>query len=163
VLGLVGLFEPVGNAMGWLMISQGRSRDVLHWGLINSTITVASFLIGLRWGAFGVAVSFSLIGTFIRFPLLFWFATRVGPVRMADIYTAMVVPLLAAGGVLGAIYGFRHVVVLSPFAGVVSSSVIALLATAIVFVVTPKGRTGISDLKLIIQQLITKQTQDQTC
>lgn len=163
VLGLVGLFEPVGNAMGWLMISQGRSRDVLHWGLINSTITVASFLIGLRWGAFGVAVSFSLIGTFIRFPLLFWFATRVGPVRMSDIYTAMVVPLLAAGGVLGAIYGFRHVVVLSPFAGVVSSSVIALLATAIVFAVTPKGRTGISDLKLIIRQLITRQTQDQTC
>lgn len=163
VLGLVGLFEPVGNAMGWLMISQGRSRDVLHWGLVNSSITVASFLIGLRWGAFGVAVAFSLIGTFIRFPLLFWFTTRVGPVHLSDIYKAMVVPLLAAGGVFGAIYGFRHVVVMSPLVGVASSAVIALLATTIVFVVTPKGRTGISDLGLIVRQLINRQTQDQVC
>lgn len=163
VLGLVGLLEPVGNAMGWLMISQGRSRDVLRWGMVNSSITVASFLIGLPWGAFGVAVAFSLIGTFIRFPLLFWFTTRVGPVRMSDIYKAMVVPLLAASGVLGAIYGFRHVVALSPLAGVASSAVIALLATAIVFLVTPKGRTGISDLRLIVRQLIGRQAQDQLC
>jgi O-antigen/teichoic acid export membrane protein len=163
VLGLVGLLEPVGNAMGWLMISQGRSRDVLRWGMVNSSITVASFLIGLPWGAFGVAVAFSLIGTFVRFPLLFWFTTRVGPVRMSDIYKAMVVPLLAASGVLGTIYGFRHVVALSPLAGVASSAVIALLATAIVFLVTPKGRTGISDLRLILRQLIGRQTQDQLC
>jgi PST family polysaccharide transporter len=130
---------------------------------VNSTITVASFLLGLRWGAFGVAVAFSLIGTFIRFPLLFWFTTRVGPVRMSDIYTAMVVPLLAAGSVLAAIYGFRYVVVLPPLAGVAAAAMIALIVTAIVFLITPKGRTGISDLKLIIRQLISRQTQDQPC
>lgn len=82
---------------------------------------------------------------------------------MSDIYKAMVVPLLAASGVLGTIYGFRHVVALSPLAGVASSAVIALLATAIVFLVTPKGRTGISDLRLILRQLIGRQTQDQLC
>ena len=163
ILGLVGVFEPVANTMGWLMISQGRSGDVLRWGLVNSSITVASFIIGLRWGAFGVAVAFSLIGAFIRFPLLFWFTTKVGPVRMSDIYKAMAVPLFASFGVLGAIYGFRHFITLSPLASVATAAFIALVMTAIVYLITPKGRTGISDLKLILRQLINRPTQDQLC
>lgn len=163
VLGLVGLFEPVANTMGWLMISQGRSRDVLHWGLVNSSITVASFLVGLRWGAFGVAVAFSTIGAFIRIPLLFWFATRVGPVRASDIYKSMAVPLVAAAVVLGAIYGFRQAMELKPLVGVVCSAAIAMVGTAIVFLITPKGRTGISDLRLIVRQLIDRRAQDQMC
>ena len=161
VLGLVGLLEPVGNTMGWLMISQGRSKDVFRWGLVNGSITFASFLLGLRWGAFGVAVAFSVIGACIRMPLLFWFTTRVGPVHVSDIYKAITIPILAAGSVLGAIYSFRKLVEPSPVVGITSSAAIAVGVTAIVFLLTPKGRTGMKDLIVIVQQIIARKTQDQ--
>lgn len=161
ILGLVGVLEPVGNTMGWLMISQGRSKDVLRWGIINGSITFASFLVGLPWGAFGVAVSFSVTGALIRMPLLFWFATRVGPIRAADIYGSIAIPLLAACSLVGTIYAFRRLVDLSPLAGVSSSAAIALVVTAIVFLVTPKGRTGIMDLKAIIEEIMGRGAQNQ--
>jgi PST family polysaccharide transporter len=147
--------------MGWLMISQGRSKDVLRWGIINGSITFASFLVGLPWGAFGVAVSFSVTGALIRMPLLFWFATRVGPIRAADIYGSIAIPLLAACSLVGTIYAFRRLVDLSPLAGVSSSAAIALVVTAIVFLVTPKGRTGIMDLKAIIEEIMGRGAQNQ--
>jgi len=32
VLGISALAQPVGNSTGWLLISQGRSKDMLRWG-----------------------------------------------------------------------------------------------------------------------------------
>jgi O-antigen/teichoic acid export membrane protein len=157
-LALMGLFEPVANTMGWLMISQGRSRHVFHWGIINSTMTVVSFAIGLPWGGLGVAISFSLIGAFIRMPLLFWFAGRVGPVRSADIYRTIAVPLIAAMAVVGSVLLFRnHVHTNNPVFGLGICFFLTLIAALLVYLITPQGRSGIVDLTTMLRQMVRRQ------
>ena len=54
-LSLLLLTQPLANATGWLFISQGRSKDMLHWGLVGAGLSVLSFVAGLPYGAVGVA------------------------------------------------------------------------------------------------------------
>ena len=161
VLGLMGLFEPTANTMGWLMISQGRSKHVFQWGIINSTLAVSSFIIGLKWGAFGIALSFSLMGVFVRVPLLFWFATRVGPIQTTDIYRRIILPLVAAAIVFLTIYVIRDSVVVSPFMGMIIASALAFAVTLAVFLITSEGRARIQDVQMMIRQILHREAHDQ--
>ncbi|HEX4340813.1 MAG TPA: lipopolysaccharide biosynthesis protein [Polyangiaceae bacterium] len=99
-LGFAALVQPMNNSTGWLMLSQGRSREVFYWGVIGSAITVVSILVGLHWGALAVAVSYSLVQIVLITPLLWWFCCRRGPVSVSDlvsIATPILIPCVIAG------------------------------------------------------------------
>jgi PST family polysaccharide transporter len=61
-----------------------------------SLINVASFVIGVRWGAVGVASVSAVSFVFIQTPLLVWSATREGAVSAALLVRA-IVPFFIAG------------------------------------------------------------------
>ena len=88
VLAVSGLFAPIGNATGWLYMSQDRTRGMRNWGIISSTLLVVSFIIGLPWGPLGVAISYSSF-IILQSPLGWWWATREGPVNLRDILNAL--------------------------------------------------------------------------
>lgn len=104
ILGVGALFAPISSSTGWLFVSQDRTRQMRNWGVFSSTLFVLSFIVGLPWGPVGVATCYIGVGM-VQGPVLWWAATREGPV------------------------GFRHVLgALLPhaFAGVICSA--ALLA-----------------------------------
>ena len=79
-MGVAGLISASSRTGGWLLVSQGRVRDMLRWSLINAPISILSILAGLPWGVVGVAASFS-IGKNIRcesFAILVCRANRSG-------------------------------------------------------------------------------------
>jgi PST family polysaccharide transporter len=78
---------PLTSAANWLLTSQGRGRDILRVASINSFVTVASFIIGLPFGALGVAIAFSGIGLLVRLPILYYIAGGRGPVSTFDLWT----------------------------------------------------------------------------
>jgi len=86
LLGFAGILQPIASTTGWLFVTQGRTSDMFRWGLIGCTLTVGSILVGLPWGALGVAASYSFTSLAVVIPLLFWFVGRSGPVRTRDIY-----------------------------------------------------------------------------
>ncbi|HEV3467910.1 MAG TPA: lipopolysaccharide biosynthesis protein [Pyrinomonadaceae bacterium] len=148
LLGVAGLFEPVANTMGWLLISQGRTRDMLRWGFVHAAVTTLSFAVGLPWGAVGVAASYSAFGVLVHKPLLFWYVGRRGPVGARDIYRAMAPSVCAAAGVLGALYLLRR---LAEFehaaAGLAACAALAAAVALLTFAVLPKGRAALQDVK----------------
>jgi PST family polysaccharide transporter len=87
-LTLAAIHRPVSMTMNLLFISQGRARAYLAWSIFSAASTVAAFVIGLRWGAVGVAAAFALNDILVRMPVLWWAVTRVGPIRMWDLYRA---------------------------------------------------------------------------
>lgn len=95
-LAIAGLYQPLASAVGWLFISQDRVNELLRWGVFASSISVASFAVGLYWGVVGVAASYALTGLIIRMPILLWYATRRGPVRLVDVATSATIPLCAS-------------------------------------------------------------------
>ena len=86
LLGMAGFIQPVTRTCWWLLISQGRSRDMLRAGTLSSAVSVASIILGLPWGAMGVATAYGVSELFLAGPIIFWFAARRGPVRIADFY-----------------------------------------------------------------------------
>src|SRR5205823_4669709 len=52
------LFGAISFAPNWLCQSLGRTRRQFHYALVSAPICVTGFLIGIKWGIAGVAVSF---------------------------------------------------------------------------------------------------------
>lgn len=84
-LGIAGLHQIFTSTLGWLLISQGRVRDLAILGTVNSATTVASFAMGLPWGALGVAISYVCSDYLLRLPFTWYLACRKGPIHPSDI------------------------------------------------------------------------------
>jgi len=148
ILGLAGLVQPVANTVGWLFISQARTRHLLQWGLIGSTILMISILAGVRWGAMGVAISYSGVFITVVTPLLFWFAGREGPIKALDFYRTIAPAALASVCVLGAVSLMRTwIAVNSPILGLALGSVIAASVALVVLAAIPSGRRSLRDVR----------------
>jgi len=158
LLGISGIVQPICNTSGWLFISQDRTRHLLQWGLIGPMIVIVSILVGLPWGAVGVAASYSLTFTFVITPLLFWFVCREGPVSVADIYRTIAPSLCAAFAVFGGVLAFRQFSTLSqPLLRISIALVIAIVITIVVLALLPSSRRSLLDLKNVLRLIIRRE------
>lgn len=110
----------------WLCQSLGRPRRQLHYALVSAPVCVAGFLIGIKWGIIGVAVSFSLTFT-ILFSAYVAYAASGSPVKCSEIalsFWSALWPSCVAGF---AAWMFRHAVLWD------ARPIIAFGAGAIVF------------------------------
>lgn len=84
-LGIIALHQVLTHTMGWLFLSQGRGSDFFRLGAYGAVVTVASFLIGLPWGALGVAASYTIVSYVVLLPLALASAGQHGPVSCRDL------------------------------------------------------------------------------
>jgi O-antigen/teichoic acid export membrane protein len=83
-LGIAGLVQSANNTTGWIFICQGKTGTMFRWGIYSSVTTIAAFLVGLPWGAAGVAAAYAISGYLLRTPVLAVAVHRVGPVSGYD-------------------------------------------------------------------------------
>jgi O-antigen/teichoic acid export membrane protein len=147
-MSIAGLFQPVAATGGWLLVSQGRVRDMLRWSLINAPISILSIVAGVPWGVAGVAASFSLGRILVAIPLLFWFVGRTGPVRMGDFYR-LLAPFTGASlcSLLACVAFRRYVAIENPLVGLVSCGVIMAISMPVFLAIMPAGRKALADIK----------------
>jgi O-antigen/teichoic acid export membrane protein len=145
-LGLAGILQPLTNTTGWLFISQGRTRDMFRWSLIGGGLVIASFVVGLPWGAVGVAAAYGLTGPLVRLPLILWYVSRRGPVSQADLYETMKLPAVAAAAVASSTWCLRQLMPLAdPIVGLAVSIPVAIAASLIVYAIHPVGRRNLAE------------------
>jgi O-antigen/teichoic acid export membrane protein len=84
VLALALFVKPLLFTTSWLFISQARTDEMLRWGIIGGALALLSFLIGLPWGALGVAAAYTGIDLVVRAPILLWMTGRRGHVRLPE-------------------------------------------------------------------------------
>ena len=99
-LGLSGFIQPIYSSQGWLHIAIGRTDRMLRWGLIGSPIIVLSFVFGLPFGAFGVALAYSIAIYLITGPSLAYAGRPIG-LKLWSVVLAVWRPFVSA--VIGAI------------------------------------------------------------
>ncbi len=156
-LGVAGFTQPIGNSTGWLFISQNRTQDFFRWGVIGSGIAVASFVIGLPWGAFGVALAYSLIGLFVRKPLLIWYVTRRGPIRPMDFLRVSAPHALVAVTVAAALGALRLFGPAGgPVQGLLWAAAISLPVALGMLAILPAGRAAMRDAAVVATDLRRK-------
>ncbi|MFP4216362.1 MAG: lipopolysaccharide biosynthesis protein [Phycisphaerae bacterium] len=88
-------------ANGWLLVSLGQTDRQFRYGTVLAICLVLAFFIGLPWGPFGVAVSYSVVTVASRWPS--WiYCFRHTPVQIRDLLRATWRPagasLLAGAG-----------------------------------------------------------------
>lgn len=79
IFGLTIGIHMLYSTNGWLHISMGRSDRWLKWGIISALVTCCSFIIGLSWGALGVAIAYTTSMYLMIIPAL-WYAG--GPINL---------------------------------------------------------------------------------
>lgn len=83
VLAAVGMMQSVLVTVGNIYIAKGRTDLLLRTAILSNALVIPAFVIGLQWGAFGVAVAYALAYTFVSY-FLFAYAFRLIDLRMSE-------------------------------------------------------------------------------
>ncbi|MDX2274474.1 MAG: lipopolysaccharide biosynthesis protein [Hyphomonadaceae bacterium] len=150
-LTLAALHRPVSMSMDLLFISQARMRDYLAWSAFSTLTSVTAFVVGLRWGAVGVAAAFALSDLFVRMPALWWWATRRGPIRLADLYLSATPFAAGAAIAFVALSLVQQVAFASDLMLLVVSAIIAYAASWITVALFARGRATMEDAVRLIR------------
>lgn len=158
LLSIIAFVQPVGYTIGWLFISQGRTWEMFKFGMMNGAITIASIIVGLPWGAAGVAATFSITGLCIITPLSYWYVGSAGPIRTGDFYRTMAPSLCASLCALLVLFAFRQwVEVSNPLIGLTIALMITAGITLSVFTILPSGRLALQDFRSLLALLARSQ------
>jgi PST family polysaccharide transporter len=92
ILAAAGVVQTIASTRGLVLVSLGRSRKYLWLGIVNSTVMVLSFVVGLPYGIMGVATAYAVANYLILVPtLLFTFAGT--PVTMRAFFGVLWRPI----------------------------------------------------------------------
>jgi len=135
------------DTTGWLFVTQGRTNDMLKWTAIGVPLIVAGIVAGLAWGPIGVAISYSATILLLVAPLLFWFASRKGPIKQRDFYDALTPLLLPSLALMATVTAVRNWGHMGPVGSLFTALPIGAIAFLAVLIVFPRGREILADLK----------------
>lgn len=142
-LGLAGFIQPVAGLRGLVMLSLGKSRRYLIWGIVNAIVMCLSFCIGIAWGGAGVACAYAGANYLILYPsLIFIFAGT--PLKPGDFFNSISLPALASLlAAIGSLSAMRWLPAMQPIPHLVSSLAIFCTLFAFFHTITRPGRETI--------------------
>jgi PST family polysaccharide transporter len=128
---------------GWIHLSIGRADRWLRWGFVEFSVTALLFVLGLPWGAVGIAVAWTLSFWILTLPSL-WYAGRpiqlgIPPVisavwkhilasLLAGCASTAIIPRLPSFGVgSGSVAAIVHIVMISVLFGTLYLGAVILL------------------------------------
>jgi PST family polysaccharide transporter len=147
VLAFAAFFQPLLNTTGWIYISLGQTDRMMKWSLVTVPACIAVFFIGLPWGAYGVAVSYTLYYLFMVLPN-FMYAIKESPIRLVDVLKSVWRPLTISLFIYIASIYSKHI--LNGFSQIYILA-LSVMISAIVFIVSilawPKAKNETSELR----------------
>jgi O-antigen/teichoic acid export membrane protein len=153
LLGPAALVGGMNVATGWVYQSLGRTDRQLRWGLLASTVTVASFLIALPWGVWAVAAAFSATVCLLRYPSIVY-CFRGTPLKPADLLSVLWRPLVA-GVVAGAcVFALRLQMRLAqPLVEMLIDAIAFFALYLAIWMLLPRGRQIMIELFTLVGEL----------
>jgi PST family polysaccharide transporter len=91
----------------WLMRSQGQADRFFRWTLIDTTASLLSCILGLRWGAIGVATGLATANLVLFLPS-FAYAAKGTTIRLMDALEAMLPCFVLMMMAVAAVWVLRH-------------------------------------------------------
>lgn len=109
ILALYVVVQNVAVTTGWVMQSLGNATRLLKWQAAHALVYIIACLIGVQWGAVGVALVTTAQGLLAVIPAM-WVAYRGSPVALADVMGAMLRPALVSGALFVVTFGVHQLV-----------------------------------------------------
>ena len=158
ILCINALIQPTMGTGGLVLISLGQSKRYLTVGTINSVIIVISFILGLHWGAIGVAAAYTVTTYVILAPTL-WYCYRRSPISITDFFSAISRPVIASIIMGFVIYGVRlYMTHIPDIVSIFCSFFIGCLTYFMVLALVPGGLMLLRELSSYRSSLFQKST-----
>jgi len=157
-LALAAFIQTVSHVRGIVLLSTGNTKRLVKFGVFNSTIIVLSFVIGLKWGAVGVALAYSIANYVILIPSL-WYCFRFSPITIGLFFQSISYPALSsiAMGVL--LYITRNTLLVLPNIATIVISFLTAVAIYLTFwAALPQGRQMLRQYQTYAMMLIQKKS-----
>jgi len=146
VLSAAAFIQPVASTVGLVLVSLGQSKRYFVLGTISGIIVVISFILGLTWGAIGVAAAYAIVNYVILIPTL-WYSFRRTPISITDFFSAILRPMIASLCIGAAIFAGHLFLANQPSIVVVGACfLIGLLSYLLVWVLLPGGIQTLREL-----------------
>jgi PST family polysaccharide transporter len=97
ILAPVGLAQSIYTTIGQIFMAKGRTDWLFRWGIVQTSILVASFLVGIHWGILGVATAYCFTFLCITMVPAFMIAFRLIGLKLSEFAIALL-PQLAITG-----------------------------------------------------------------
>ena len=122
---------------GWIYVPLGRTDRQFRWRIFASIVAVGSFVVGIQWGVYGLAVAYSIQSLAIRIPAVMYCISTF--VRGSDVLSATA----------------RQLLLILPHITMPDSSILALIIVTSTlglvylgtFAATPGGITRLKSLR----------------
>jgi PST family polysaccharide transporter len=105
--------DTFSSVLNWMLLSLGQTARSLRANFVISAVTLTGLVIGAHWGAFGVALAFSVCRVGVAVPYLIY-ASRQSPFHWSEILRIVTRPTVAALIAAGAIAGVRERLAIAP-------------------------------------------------
>lgn len=160
VLAFTAFLQPVYCTAGWVYVSLGRADKMAQWGLISSTLILLSFVIGVPWGAYGVAVAYTICMTVLFVPN-FVCAFRSSPVRLGTFFRMLSKPTLLSLVFVSALsLAYERIVVDNDFIHATLVVFVGILIFAVTAIVVRPIRVDLSaSLYLFMSAFINRKNR----
>ena len=113
-----GITAPLFSSTGWVFTTQNRTGEQMRFSMVTALISIASFALGVHWGARGVAAFSAVSFTFLQVPLMVYIMTRQGVIRVGDVVRTMVPFFITDILVAIPLYFLRHTTGLPAMLGI---------------------------------------------
>lgn len=71
ILAFVGVIQSIGNPVGWIYASLGKTKWMFWWGIFASTITILAIVIGIIIGSiYSVAIAYLITSFLLIYPVI---------------------------------------------------------------------------------------------
>jgi len=151
-LGVAAFVGTFNVAWGWVYGSLGTTDRQLRWSLIGTPITLVSFILGLPWGAFGVAVSFSATRLLLTLPSLIY-CIHGTPIRIQTLLLTMLRPATAAAIAGAALWAIQSNVSHWPAGWIGLDVLIYGTVYLTAWVIMPDGRAQLRQFFALLDEL----------
>lgn len=148
-LAVAAFIQPAAGFAGSLVMSLGQGKRYLFGGIFNSVVICAGFVLGVRWGAIGVAVAYAITNYLVLYPWL-TYIFRETPVRFGDFCSALRLP--AGVSVVGVTFAYPLALAskdLPPLTQLLILGGVFLLAATAALLAFPRGRSVLRSLAAI--------------
>lgn len=104
----VGALHVSYVTISWLMMAMGRADRQFRWAVIVIPLNLAAFVVGLPWGAEGVAIAYAAINWALYLPG-FLYAIRGTPVTVRRVLSALIPGFATCGAAVAAVLSLYSV------------------------------------------------------
>jgi PST family polysaccharide transporter len=123
---------------------------MVRWGVVSTSTIILAFLIGLPYGASGVAFTYA-IGEYLRTLPLWFYIGRRGPITAKNLITSLGPFIVAAHAALLATWLVQTMSPGSPLSTLLLSAGVCGLTHIAVVLMFPRSRRVIKDLVLMLK------------